>query len=251
MDADRLREWLRALQRGEVGIEEVLDALRHLPFERVSDASLVDHHRLLRQGFPEFVYAEGKPAEEVAAILTRQVERQGAALATRVPSTMLPLLQERVPELQYDPVSRVAWVGGPLSPQGYRSLHVVLLTGGTSDVPVAEEAAHVAQFLGHRVTRVYDVGVAGVHRLLDRLETLRDADALIVVAGMEGALPSVVGGLVPMPIVAVPTSVGYGAHLGGFAPLLAMLNSCAGGITVVNIDNGFGAALAIHRMARL
>ncbi len=251
MDEVRLRVLLEALQRGEVGVEDVLKALRHLPFERVSDTVQLDHHRALRQGFPEFVYGEGKRAEEVAAILLRQVERQNAALATRIPPEMVPLLRERVPDLEHDPVARVVWVGGPLRLPGYRSLQVTILTAGTSDVPVAEEAARVAQFLGHEVRRHYDVGVAGIHRLLDVLGDLWQADALIVVAGMEGALPSVVGGLVARPVIAVPTSVGYGAHLGGVSPLFAMLNSCAGGVTVVNIDNGFGAALAVHRMAKL
>jgi len=250
MNETTLREILEQVHRRELEVDAALERLQHLPFEGLGETVKVDHHRLVRQGFPEFVYAEGKRPEEVAQVLQRLAATQGGAMATRVPPEMLPTLRSQLPQLRYDERARVAWLGGPLRVPGYRSLRVALVTGGTSDVPVAEEAAHVLQFLAHQVVRVYDVGVAGVHRLLDQVPTLREADALIVVAGMEGALPSVVGGLVAAPLIAVPTSVGYGAHWGGIAPLLAMLNSCAAGITVVNIDNGFGAALAVHRMAR-
>ena len=183
--------------------------------------------------------------------MVRLVKVHGAAMATRAALAVAKAVQTRLPEAHYDSDSRILRVGGPLANVS-RRLNVGVLSAGTSDVPVAEEAAQVEEFLGHGVTRLYDVGVSGLQRLLDQTPTLQDQDALIVVAGMDGALPSVVGGLVGTPVIAVPTSVGYGAHFGGLAPLLTMLNACAAGVTVVNVDNGFGAALAAHRIgARL
>lgn len=249
MNRQSLLSLLEAVQAGEVSPGEALERLMTWPVEMLGDAVRVDHHRLARQGFPEFVYAEGKPPDLVAEIVARLVDRQHVALATRVSPEAAAMTRARVPDAVYDAESRVLSVGGPLVLADVPSLDVAVVAAGTSDRPVAEEAAQVAAFLNHRVQRLYDVGVAGLHRLLDHLADLRAADAVIVVAGMEGALPSVVGGLVGVPVVAVPTSVGYGAHFGGVTPLLAMLNSCAAGVVVVNIDSGFGAALAVHRMA--
>ncbi len=219
--------------------------------DRYSEDLFPDHHRLARQGFPEFVFGEGKTPQQVVEAMQALLERQGAVLATRVSPEAAALAQAQIHQVEYHRKARVLRVGMLLPPSEFSRLHVTVITAGTSDVSVAEEAALVSEFLGHRVSRVYDVGVAGLHRLMAHWEDLTRADALIVVAGMEGALPSVVGGLVGIPVVAVPTSVGYGAHFGGLAPLLTMLNSCASGVVVVNIDNGFGAALAVHRMAQM
>ena len=251
MNPETLRALLEAVAAGRVSVDDALARVADWPLELIDDHTRLDHHRLIRQGFPEFVFAQGKTPEQVADIMVRLVERQGAALATRVSPEAARAVQAQLPEAVYHPTARTLRAGGPLALPHIRALNVGIVTAGTSDVPVAEEAAQVAEFLGHHVRRVYDVGVAGLHRLVGEMRTLRHMDALIVVAGMEGALPSVVGGLVAVPVVAVPTSVGYGAHLGGLAPLLTMLNSCAAGLVVVNVDNGFGAALAVHRMASL
>lgn len=250
MDERALETLLRDVAQGRLPPSEALKRLRRLPFESVDAFANLDHHRLLRQGHPEFVYAEGKQPEQVAELVGRVVEAHGAALATRVSAEASAAVRARLPDAVYDATSRILQVGGPLSLPAGTALAVGVLTGGTSDVPVAEEAAQVAEFLGHHVKRLYDVGVAGLHRLLNQTAVLEEAQVLIVVAGMDGALPSVVGGLVGVPVIAVPTSVGYGASFEGLAPLLTMLNSCAAGVTVVNIDNGFGAALAAHRIGR-
>lgn len=230
----------RALSPGEA-----LEELRTLPY-RSAAGVLADTHRLLRQGFPEAVFAEGKTPEQVAEALRLLSESQGAALATRVDGACGARLRERFPEGIYDGVSRLFQVGEPNLREDGRVIGVV--GAGTSDLPVAEEAARVLEFSGWRVLRIEDSGVAGLHRLLARLEEMRACSVLIVVAGMEGALPSVVGGLVACPVIAVPTSIGYGASFSGLAPLLTMLNSCASGVTVVNIDNGYGAAVAAVRI---
>jgi NCAIR mutase (PurE)-related protein len=232
-------------------VEEAFARLCRLPFETVGAMARLDHHRLLRQGHPEFVYAAGKTPEQVAEIMARLFAAHGAALATRASPEAAGAVQARIPGARHEPLSRILRAGGPLSLPPDETLTLGILCAGTSDLPVAEEAAEVAEFMGHRVNRLYDVGVAGLHRLLSEMPALEEAQVLIVVAGMDGALPSVVGGLTGIPVIAVPTSVGYGANFEGLAPLLTMLNSCAAGITVVNIDNGFGAALAAHRMGRL
>ncbi len=251
MDRETLRDWLEALREGELDVDTLLERLQHLPFETVEEIAHLDHHRLLRQGFPEFIYAEGKTPEQVAVLMERIAEKQGAAMATRVSTEAAALVRQRLPHVRYEPMARTLTLGGPLPLPKARQLKVALITGGTSDMPVAEEAAQVLEFLGHHAHRLYDVGVAGLHRLLDQGPLIQEMDALIVLAGMEGALPSVVGGLTGIPLVAVPTSVGYGAHFHGVTPLLAMLNSCVAGVVVTNIDNGFGAALAVHRMSTL
>ncbi|MFQ5858199.1 MAG: nickel pincer cofactor biosynthesis protein LarB [Anaerolineae bacterium] len=250
MNEQTLKNLLNEVAGGHLSPSDALAQLRHLPFEAVDTIANLDHHRPLRQGQPEFVYAEGKQPEHVADLMSRLVTAHGAALATRASPEIAAVVQARLHDATYDPTSRVLRVGGPLAPPSHEPLIIGVLTGGTSDLPVAEEAVQVADFLGHHVTRLYDVGVAGLHRLLSQSSILREAQVLIVVAGMDGALPSVVGGLVGVPVIAVPTSVGYGASFGGLAPLLTMLNSCAAGVTVANIDNGFGAALAAHRISR-
>jgi NCAIR mutase (PurE)-related protein len=218
---------------------------RHGTDDPVSAFVRLDTHRLARQGMPEFVYAESKTPEQVAAIMARLVEQHDCALASRANLAHAEAAQSLLKSAHYDPTSRLLSAGAmPDQPIGLTTV----VAAGTSDLPVAEEVCGVLTFLGDRVRRLYDVGVAGVHRLLSQVDVLSEADVLIVVAGMEGALPTLVGGLVSAPVIAVPTSVGYGASFGGLAALLGMLNSCASGVTVVNIDNGLGAAAAAHRL---
>jgi hypothetical protein len=250
VDTDKLRRLLSEVQAGGVSVDQALDRLRALPYDDIGHARL-DVHRSLRQGLPEVVFCQNKTAEQALSILERLWEHHERVLATRVSADMAGALQARLPGARYDPVSRLlALARRELPPPPKDAPYVMVVTGGTSDLPVAEEAAQTAEFLGSRVERAYDVGVAGVHRLLDERERLFGADVVVSVAGMEGALTSVVGGLVACPVVGVPTSVGYGANLGGFAPLLSMLNSCSPGVAVVNIDNGFGAGVYAHLILR-
>ncbi len=248
MDAKTLRQLLEQVARGELEVEAAAERLRDLPFADLGFAN-VDHHRALRTGTPEVVLGTGKALEHLLAII-RDIDSHGQpVLVTRVDEDRGAELVRAIPEIAYDATSRTAVLSRtPVEPSGRGPICVV--TGGTSDIPVAEEAAVTAAFLGNQVTRLFDVGVAGVHRLLARREVLEAASVVIVVAGMEGALPSVVGGLIDKPVIAVPTSVGYGASFGGIAALLGMLNSCAAGVTVVNIDNGFGAACAASLINR-
>ena len=218
-------------------VDDALRRLRDLPFERLDFAEL-DHHRALRTGFPEVVLGLGKTPEQVAAIAERLAAQSGRLLVTRVDPDAYRTVKERVPDASYHATARAITLDRP---GAAKRPGVAVCCAGTSDLPVAEEAAVTAELMGSAVDRMYDVGVAGLHRLLDKLDRLHAAKALVVVAGMEGALPSVVAGLVAAPVIAVPTSVGYGASFGGLAPLLSMLNSCAAGVAVVNIDNGFGA----------
>jgi NCAIR mutase (PurE)-related protein len=220
--------------------------------------AVLDHGRAARTGVPEVIFCEGKSTQQVIQIVRRVVEREGRVLATRVPSDMVRDVLREFPDAVHHGLARMIVLDRRPSPEGTAAgpeeaaagPYVAVVTAGTSDLPVAEEAAVTLEFLGARVERVNDVGVAGLHRLLDRREVLRRARVVIAVAGMEGALPSVIGGLVPCPVVAVPTSVGYGASFGGLAALLAMLNSCAPGVAVVNIDNGFGAAVHAYKITR-
>lgn len=240
----RLVEQLAA---GRISPQEALDHLRDLPSEDLGFAK-IDHHRPLRNGMPEVVLAQGKKPAQIVAIAGRLMNRGHSVLVTRMEKDVWQecargLSEHSSVEGEYDPMSRTwLWHDGPIPVTG-KGL-VVVASAGTSDLPVAEEAARTAEAFGNRVERLTDVGVAGLHRLLSRLDLLRRARVIIVVAGMDGALPSVVGGLVACPVIAVPTSVGYGTHFGGVAPLLSMLNSCSAGVLVVNIDNGFGAAAA-------
>ena len=247
MTPERLEALLGAVASGTVTPAMALERLRHFPTEELDFARL-DHHRTLRQGQPEVVYCAGKTVAQVAAICDRLAAASGGFLGTRASEEQAQALAARYPGLEWNPLARTVLLRaeGRPAPMG----RVLVVSAGTSDLPVGEEAAVTVEAMGHEVERLADVGVAGLHRLLGRAERLHQADVIIVVAGMEGALPSVVGGLAAAPVIAVPTSVGYGAAYGGLAALLAMLNSCAAGITVVNIDNGFGAAMAASRILR-
>jgi NCAIR mutase (PurE)-related protein len=234
----RLIELLKDVKDGSLAVEEALDKLRILPYEDLGYARL-DHHRSLRMGFPEVVFAQGKTPDQVADIMAHLAEQNDRVLATRASADIYQAVRERLPDALYHAIGRLIVINRSPNQEGLPG--IVIASGGTADMPVAEEAAITAELMGNRVERLYDVGVAGLHRLLDKADTLRRARVIIVVAGMEGALASVVAGLVAVPVVAVPTSVGYGASFGGLAPLLTMLNSCAPGVGVVNIDNGYGA----------
>lgn len=247
MDIDKLQILLTQVQNKETSIDEALDKLRTLPFDDLDDYARIDNHRALRQGMSEVIFCQGKTPEQITGILTHLLNNHDRVMGTRASENQAAFIRNHFPEANYDPVSRLLTISRSeqSTPKGM-SHYAVVVTGGTSDRPVAEEAAQTLDFLGSRVERAYDVGVAGIHRLLDRRELLFDADVVISVAGMEGALTSVVGGLVSCPVVGVPTSVGYGANFGGLSALLSMLNSCATGVAVVNIDNGFGAGVYAH-----
>ena len=238
VDPNRLRELMRAVRSKRVSVAEALQRLRYLPFEDLGFATL-DHHRALRRGYPEVVYGQGKTAEQVADIAERLAREGSPVLVTRAGPGVFEAVAARCPRAEQHALARCVVVRArskrPPRPG------VVVLTAGTSDIPVAEEAALTAELFGHRVQRFYDVGVAGLHRLLARLDDLGRARVIVAVAGMEGALPSVVAGLTDCPVIGVPTSTGYGVGEGGIAALHAMLNSCASGLAVVNVDNGFGA----------
>jgi pyridinium-3,5-biscarboxylic acid mononucleotide synthase len=251
MREDQIRQLLQSVKSGDVAMDEAVARLRRLPFEDLGFARL-DHHRALRSGFPEVIYGANKTVEQLDTLIRAQVAVPHTVLVTRVPPDVAEVLLEGLAEqgVRYEATARcVVWEPDEPRPQRGRG-RIAVVAAGTGDLPVAEEAALTAELMGNPVDRLYDVGVAGLHRLLADAEMLRRATAIVVVAGMEGALPSVVGGLVDCPVVAVPTSVGYGASFRGLAALLGMLNSCAAGVTVVNIDNGFGggyAAAVINR----
>ena len=239
MDKQEITALLEGVAAGSVPVEEAVLRLKTAPIRELGDYAKVDLHRGLRQGVPEVIYGAGKTPEHILGIArTLREAGQEAVLITRMSPEAAETVGAELP-LQYDPRSKTGIVGRLPDPTGKGT--VVVATGGTSDIPVAEEAAITAEALGNRVTRLYDVGVSGIHRLLSHLEEIMSARVIVAVAGMEGALPSVIGGLADCPVIAVPTSVGYGASLGGVAALLSMLNSCASGVSVVNIDNGFGA----------
>lgn len=246
MTPERIREILEALQSGATTVDAATTALKHLPFEDLGYA-VVDHHRALRQGVPEVIYAEGKTVEQVVGI-AREIAKGGQnVLMTRVDAARAAALQSSLEGVRYHALARIASIEQrPIPALGKHP--VALVCAGTSDMPVAEECAETLRMLGASVERVYDVGVAGVHRLLAKRGVFDRCAIAVVVAGMEGALPSAVGGMVSIPVIAVPTSVGYGAALHGFTALACMLTSCASGITVCNIDNGFGAAFAAARI---
>ncbi len=247
MTPERLRALLEEVARGAATPEEAERRLRWQPVEDL-DFARIDHHRALRQGFPEVVFGGGKTPAQLAAIAERIAGRGEGFLATRVAPEAAELLARTVEDVELNELGRTAYLA-PREPVARKTRGPVLVvTAGTSDLPVAEEAAVTARAFGNCVERLTDVGVAGIHRILSASDVLHRAAVVIVVAGMEGALPSVVGGLVSAPVIAVPTSVGYGASFGGIAALLGMLNSCAAGVTVVNIDNGFGAACAASRI---
>ena len=240
-----IRQLLEDVRSGALPVDEALLALKKAPFEDVGYAK-VDLHRQLRQGAAEVIYGAGKSVPQIAGILDVMLQNgQQRVLITRLSAEAAAALEERFP-LRYEAAARIGMLGEPPAPDGLGS--VVIATGGTSDIPVAEEAALTAEFLGSRVLRLYDVGVAGLHRTLAHLDELMNASVVVAIAGMEGALASVLGGLVDCPVIAVPTSVGYGASFHGLSALLSMLNSCASGVSVVNIDNGFGAGFLANRI---
>lgn len=241
MNTEKLVELLSNVKSNDLNIEDALYQLRVLPFENIGHAK-IDHHRDIRQGIPEVIYCEGKTTVQVIEIMKKLYERHNKALGTRASEEMAKEVLKELPNAEYDEVSKILKIDEDDKVTKTSSPKAMVISAGTSDIPVAEEAAQTLEFLGHKVERAYDIGVAGIHRLFDVQDKLFEADVIICVAGMEGALTSVVGGLVSCPIIGVPTSVGYGTNLKGFAPLLTMLNSCAIGVAVVNIDNGFGAA---------
>lgn len=243
----QLRDLLFGIKEGLVSVDTALERLKQLPFEDLGYAK-VDHHRGIRTGYPEVIFAQGKTSEQVIGITRVMVERGSNVLITRITSEMASEVLKVFPEARHEALARVIVLTSYALPQS--KAKVLVCTGGTSDLPVAEEAAITAEVLGCHVDRLYDVGVAGIHRLLSYQSKIDEASVIIAVAGMEGALASVVGGLTDKPVIAVPTSVGYGAHFGGLATLLAMLNSCASGIGVVNIDNGFGAGYLASSIIR-
>jgi pyridinium-3,5-biscarboxylic acid mononucleotide synthase len=243
MDSEHLRRMLEDIQNGKLRVEDALIQLKDLPYEDLGFAR-VDHHRVLRKGFPEVVFCPGKTLEQIVQIVESIRRREGRVMAARASREAADAVRAALPDAVYYETARILLAGGPAPRSGKGT--VLVTSAGTADIPVAEEAAITAEILGSQVERLFDVGVAGIHRLLDRREMLLAAHVLIVVAGMDGALPSVVAGLVDRPVIAVPTSIGYGASFGGLAALLTMLNSCAPGVMVVNIDNGFGAGFAAH-----
>lgn len=248
MNSKSLLELLADVQRGTLSPQDASTRLAHLPYENIGHTR-IDHHRELRNGLPEVIYAAGKTPEQTAEIFSRMVSSGSAVLATRVSPEAASAILKAVPDAQHHMLAR-AVTHAASSYESTTYGKIAILCAGTSDLPVAEEAAITAELFGTAVTRLYDVGVAGIHRLLSVREELASAHAVIVCAGMEGALPSVVGGLVAVPVIAVPTSVGYGASFAGSAALLGMLNSCSPNVTVVNIDNGFGAAYTATLIAR-
>jgi NCAIR mutase (PurE)-related protein len=246
MKREHVRDLLQQVANGSLEVGSALAALAFEPAESLSFAT-IDHHRALRQGFPEVIYGAGKTPEQICAIAAQIAAQGDGVLVTRISPDAAESLRVAFPGMEINLVARTAYLaGGQPPPPGTGT--VAVITAGTSDLPVAEEAAVTLTALGNCVARITDVGVAGIHRVLARRDELTSAAVVIVIAGMDGALPSVVGGLVSAPVIAVPTSVGYGASFQGVAPLLAMLNSCAAGVTVVNIDNGFGAAVAASRI---
>ena len=252
MDREQIRALLEAVSAGDVDTEAALHRLADLPFSDQGGFARVDTHRSLRLGLPEVIYGAGKRPEQVVGIARTLLDRGQRVLVTRIPDETAAVVQQAIPRAVWHEVARCITVlpdppSAPREPTG----NILIVTAGTSDIPVAEEARITAASFDNKVEALHDVGVSGIHRILGERQRLLDARVLIVVAGMEGALASVVGGLVPRPVIAVPTSVGYGASFGGLAALLAMLNSCAAGVSVVNIDNGFGAAYAATMINRL
>ncbi|BAF60812.1 MAG: nickel pincer cofactor biosynthesis protein LarB [Pelotomaculum sp.] len=248
MVRDELRQLLEDVKNNKVDVGDALNRLKTLPYEDLGFA-LVDHHRALRKGFPEVIFCQGKTAGQVAQIFKKLCCGRRSILGTRATREVFEAVREIYPDAVYHELARtiVVYRGEPPAKKG----KILVMSAGTADMPVAEEAAVTAEVMGNEVKKAYDVGVAGIHRLLDKLDLIRWADVIIVVAGMEGALASVVGGLADQPVIAVPTSVGYGASFNGLSALLCMLNSCASGVGVVNIDNGFGAAALANAITQM
>lgn len=246
---EALHSLLESVAAGDVSPTVALEKLKHFAYEPVGDFAKIDHHRSLRTGFPEVIWGPGKTPDQIAQIMEVMRLRNPVVMATRIEPDVFAKVQENVPDVQYYPTARICAIV-PATPEPKYPGIISLISAGTADLPVAEEAAVTAQLCGFQVQRLWDVGVAGIHRLLNNRQMIAEAHVLVVVAGMEGALPSVVAGLADCPVIAVPTSVGYGANFNGLAPLLTMLNSCATGIGVVNIDNGFGAAILAGQILR-
>ncbi len=246
METSGIKKLLELVAEGEIKVEEAVERLKVLPYEDL-DFAKVDHHRSLRRGFPEVIFCQGKTADQIVGIAEKILESNGSILATRCTPTLFDQISPRFPEAVYHEAGNLFAAG---IKDGDNPGRVAVVSAGTSDRPVAEEAALTAHYLGCEAKRIYDVGVAGLHRLLANWKNINSADVIVVVAGMEGALASVVAGIADAPVIAVPTSVGYGASFGGLSALLTMLNSCAGGVTVVNIDNGFGGAFAAAIICR-
>lgn len=249
MQEDQIRALLESVSQGTLPVEDAVSRLRALPFETVGNFAHLDQHRALRCGFPEVVFGQGKTPGQVVQIVNRLSERNDRVMVTRVTPEMYAEVGPQIPEMVYHAGARILVLDRVKD--RVRKPGVFVLSAGTADIPVAEEAVLTADLMGSGVERIYDVGVAGIHRLLNQVERLQQARVVVVVAGMDGALPSVVGGLVSVPVIAVPTSVGYGASFNGLAALLTMLNSCATGVAVVNIDNGFGAGVMASRINQL
>lgn len=249
MEAEDIIALLERVRQRKLSVAQAMTRLRYLPFEDLGFAK-VDHHRALRQGFPEVIMGQGKEPRQIAAIIRAARRQKANLLVTRLSAERMASLTKLLSGLEYHAAARAAtWIGKPIKVKGKGT--VLVVCAGTSDIPVAEEAVLTATMMGNRVDRLFDVGIAGLHRLLGNKAQLDSASVIIVVAGMEGALPSVVAGLVNKPVIAVPTSIGYGASFNGLAALLGMLNSCAAGVTVVNIDNGFGAGFAASLINRV
>jgi pyridinium-3,5-biscarboxylic acid mononucleotide synthase len=250
MQSEALQNLLKSVAIGHVSPAEALDKLKHFDFEEVGNFAKIDHHRSLRTGFPEVIWGQDKTPEQIAEIIgVMRRHSNSIVMATRITPQVYQELKPKIPDLSYYQTARIcAIIPDLLIPKNPGI--IAILTAGTADLPVAEEAAVTAELCGFQVRRLWDVGVAGIHRLLSQRHVISEANVLIAVAGMEGALPSVVAGLADCPVIAVPTSVGYGASFGGLAPLLTMLNSCAAGVGVVNIDNGFGAAILAGQILR-
>lgn len=249
LDKNSLKNILENFKENKIDMDEALENLKDLPFKDIEYAK-VDNHRELRNGYPEVIYGEGKTIEHIRGIVGIMNEKKSNILITRVSRDVYEEVLKVSPNAEYEELARLIKIKNreiEVCDKG----KIVVVTGGTSDIPVAEEAYHTALFLGNKVEKVYDVGVAGIHRLLENRKKIMDARAVIAVAGMEGALASVVGGLVDVPVIGVPTSIGYGANFNGLSALLSMLNSCASGISVVNIDNGFGAGYLASMMNKL
>lgn len=248
MDQEQLRTLLEQVKGGSVAIDRAIDRLQHMPFEDLGFAKL-DHHRTLRHGMPEVIFGQNKAPEHILGIAEKLLERNPNLLATRVSQEAADLVRSRILDAEYFPLARVVRVWRDRKVLGKGKIAVVC--AGTADLPVAEECRLTLEVMGNEVDAIADVGVAGIHRLLANLERLRQCRVVIAVAGMEGTLPTAIGGLVSAPVIGVPTSVGYGSHFHGLAPLLSMLNSCASNVTVVNIDNGFGAGYSASLINRL
>jgi len=248
MNKKELEILLKEVKSGKKSVDEAVDALKYFPYSDIGFAR-IDHHRELRTGHPEIIYCAGKTVEQVVGIFKIMAERENSVFGTRANEEMYKAVKKILPEVKYYKEARI--VSLRKKDTEVPESKIAIITAGTSDIPVAEEAAVTAELLGNNVVRIYDAGVAGIHRLVDKLPEIRSCRVVVVIAGMEGALASVVGGLVDKPVIAVPTSIGYGANFGGVSALLAMLTSCSSGVTVVNIDNGFGAGFSASMINRM